>query len=529
MIHRFTARRFARATAAAASLAATVTASPALAAPPIIEIDGTMDEWKPVAFAVEDPADAPNAAIDLLGVKVVADARRVHIQIETARLCNLQALDGRLDLLLDVDGSERSGEEVAGMEGADLSVVFTPPDRRRPDRPGRGVGLDVPGSSQRIQLSPYSVGLSFAPAHASDRFEVRMERGTMVQGAGILFAGRRAHGVLVFRDLDGAIVDTTEPFTIMLPPMIGGDIASQPSGPDLQAQPSSPLARGDGFAADEPASDTRDVRVMSWNAERGVMLREAGSTSRILRASMPDIVLLQELTDSTSPDAVRRLLDRSTGQGWTVRVGAGGGDLRCAVATTLPAEPVALLDPLPMPDRPDRQVRTAALLIEHPRGPLLAVSVHLKCCGRMGDRSDTTRITEATAIQRAIVAAVKEHEPVGVIVAGDLNLVGSRTPLELLLRGTDADGSELIAADARQPGEGRTNATWSDTGQPFVPGRLDYVLVSDDAWSVDQALVLNGEEMTSRAWLASGMLPADTLISDHFPVIVDLGWAAAGK
>ncbi|MFK7959927.1 MAG: endonuclease/exonuclease/phosphatase family protein [Phycisphaerales bacterium] len=514
--------------------ATALAATSALAAPPVIEIDGAMDDWKSVAVAVNDPADAPDGFIDLLGVKVAADARRVHIQFETARLCNLQGLDGRLDLLLDVDGSERSGEPVAGMEGADLSVVFTPPDRRRPDRPGRGVGLDIPGARGRAELNPYDLGLSFAPSHASDRFEVRLERGTMVPGAGMLFAGSRARGVFVFRDLNGTIVDTTEPFTITLPPMTGADIPRTPTGPDLQSQPTSPLARtkaapGAAGRADGEVAVHNDVRVMSWNAEHGVMLQQAGATTRLMRAATPDIVLLQELPDSTAPESVRRLLDRATGQSWTVRVGVGGGNLRCAVATTLPAKPVALLDPLPMPDNPNRQVRTAALLIDHPQGSILAVSVHLKCCGRMGDRSDTTRITEATTIQRAIIAAVKEHDPAGVIVAGDLNLVGSRTPLELLLRGTDIDGSELLAADARQPGEGRTNATWSDAGQPFVPGRLDYVLVSDDAWKVSGALVLNGEEMTGRAWQASGMLPADTLISDHFPVLVDLDWATAGQ
>jgi endonuclease/exonuclease/phosphatase family metal-dependent hydrolase len=257
------------------------------------------------------------------------------------------------------------------------------------------------------------------------------------------------------------------------------------------------------------------------------MVRRAGATGRLVRATSPDVILLQELTEEIPASRVERLLESALpGEDWTVHVGRGGGPLRCVVATRLPSAVVTELDPLPQPDRPDREIRTAARLIESPEGRVLAVSVHLKCCGRPGDESDRRRITEARTIRAAMARVIAEEEPDAVVIGGDLNLVGTRTPLEILLGGLDVDGSELTVVDAMQPAPGASNATWYQPDSRFTPGRLDFVLVSDASLQPVRSLVLNGLHMTGPRWTRGGLRPDDTLISDHFPILVDLEWGA---
>ncbi|NJN52952.1 MAG: hypothetical protein HC809_15530, partial [Gammaproteobacteria bacterium] len=87
-------------------------------------------------------------------------------------------------------------------------------------------------------------------------------------------------------------------------------------------------------------------------------------------------------------------------QPWTVIIGAGGGNLRCAVATRLPMQPVAELDKLSFPNDANRTTRHAAGLITYNNHTLLATSVHLRCCGSADSREEEARLIETGALQR---------------------------------------------------------------------------------------------------------------------------------
>jgi endonuclease/exonuclease/phosphatase family metal-dependent hydrolase len=307
---------------------------------------------------------------------------------------------------------------------------------------------------------------------------------------------------------DGTARDETEVFTHAL---------ERTAPPPRPSEASDPLARPEATA----------VRVMSWNVEFARILETPAPFARCLRAVAPDIVLFQELKSDSSTGQLAALLEEAVPTGddgaWTVVLGEGGGGLRCGVATRLPAKGAEGLRVLPMPGSPDRTVRVAAIVAQVHGRPLLAASCHLKCCGRLGGREDATRMTEVETIAAGIAATRSAEGPEAIIVGGDLNLVGGRGPLERLGRGTDIDGSDLAIVEPLQI-DGRTNATWEDPGQPFIPGRLDYLLHGDAGTRVVGTFVLDTRDLSEASLRRHDLRSRDALASDHLPIVVDLAW-----
>ncbi len=141
--------------------------------------------------------------------------------------------------------------------------------------------------------------------------------------------------------------------------------------------------------------------------------------------------------------------------------------------------------------------------------------------GSAGSSEDQQRISEAGAINRSMLEALSV-EPVQMrIISGDLNLVGSRPPLDVLRNGLDADGSDLEIADARVLGDA-AYTTWREDGNIFTPGRLDYAVYSGSAVRQARAFVLDARVLSDRALDIAGLDPTDTDASDHLPMVIDL-------
>ena len=111
--------------------------------------------------------------------------------------------------------------------------------------------------------------------------------------------------------------------------------------------------------------------------------------------------------------------------------------------------------------------------------------------------------------------------PIVRVICGDMNLVGSRPPLDILRANLDADGSDLSIAEPFVLGD-RSQYTWSDYKTTFTPGRLDYVLYSDSTAQVYQSFVLDTSRLNEETLARAGLNRTDTDASDHKPVVVDL-------
>ncbi len=480
--------------------------------PPRIVIDGRFDDWGGVQPTLIDPVDAPGEPIDLRDIHVTSDGRFVHLLVDFGRMVNIQKLDVAVHLVLDVDGDRSTGQLTFGLSGADLDIILSPdapPGHGR--RPG-GVKLvstidpanDTLPEAQR--LNPYDIGFTFGPTYASRRFEFRIERGAKLVGIPTMLAGRRVRGKLVCTDGRGRTIDESEVFDYVLAPL------------DANEQ---------GLLADMPAQAPGTLRIMSWNVDKS-LFDNPEPFVRVLKAIDPDVILLQELTDRNHADQIEEFLNRWLRRGqpkpWQVVFGAGGGNLRCAVASKLPLEPAEPFQLLPYPVWRDQSLRVAGAVIKTANKRLLCVSVHLRCCGRAGGREDFIRGLEAEVIRQRLEAMVEHDSIDGVIVAGDFNLVGSRRPLDLLTDQLHVDGLSLIAAQPYQL-DGLSNATWSDRKQSFVPGRLDYLLFSSNTVALRSTFVLDARDLIPNALRRLGLRSDDTAsASDHFPVVADVQW-----
>ena len=128
---------------------------------------------------------------------------------------------------------------------------------------------------------------------------------------------------------------------------------------------------------------------------------------------------------------------------------------------------------------------------------------------------------EARAISAAFGAASDAANAQLRVIGGDLNLVGSRPPLDLLRSGIDVDGSDLDVVDPKVLGD-RSFYTWWEEGNEFSPGRLDYLLVGDSGANVANAFVLDTTRMSDESLARCGLDKTDCAASDHRPMVIDL-------
>lgn len=447
-----------------------------------ITLDGDIGEWPANVAAIADG--------DFLYVRTSIDGPER----------TLQAMGDRtLELWIDADSSAATGMKeskpraAAGL-GVDLEIRFSP---LRDGKIGNGVGVTVPLSGgKRVKLGHADAGVMFLPTYAAHDYEIRLSRhmaevpGGMVGGA--LSGEGRATLMLVIMDRAGTVKGWSDPFSVELPKRSG-------------ARPRTVMPL--------PARERDEVRVMTWNILKSAPMRTPGPFARTIRAVDPDILLLQEWAEGDGAE-IEAWLNANVGGEWQV-VKSRDGDV--AVASRHAVEPVGV-DRIRLED--GKPVRFVAARVSTPIGPVIAGSAHLKCCGSIGSDEDVRRLAEAGAINGVMKGVFDRMDGLRVI-GGDMNLVGSRPPLDALRSGLDWDGSDLDLVDAMVWGD-RAAYTWSDAGNEFSPGRLDYLVVGKSAAEAVRSFVVDLSLLSDSALLAMGLERGDQGASDHLPVVVDL-------
>jgi endonuclease/exonuclease/phosphatase family metal-dependent hydrolase len=492
------------------------------AAPPSIKVlDGKFDDWTktPRESSITDPVgdagDDPTVGSDLKQLVLEADGKRLHLLLATNKPSTIQGLEKPLVIYLDADGDESTGAkpdaEGDRLAGADVAIVFSPRvegsqggDRRPPRGEGEGVAIFAVSQDGELgdRRAADSIGLGMAPTCASDRYELRIDR-----SADFLAGGKvRAMAVTLKGD---TVADRTKPVACELP-------AFDPR----------PFAPAEASAVARPART--DARIVTWNAERGALFtgEKAEAFGSTLAAIAPDVILLQELGAKATSQSLSEWLDRHVPRESKWNAIVSGGDLRTAVASTFPLESASFLDGVTREtDKGKRPVRVAAATVDVKGKKLLALSVHLKCCGNLDSDEDRTRMDEARTIAANVAKSLERSKADGVVIGGDLNLVGSDKVLEALGEKADVDRTDLAVAEIRQL-DGASNQTWRSSGNAFAPGRLDYLLVSDRGLDRRGAFVFSEEDL-SRIARTTLKLPESAFDepSDHQPVVVDVAFA----
>jgi endonuclease/exonuclease/phosphatase family metal-dependent hydrolase len=156
---------------------------------------------------------------------------------------------------------------------------------------------------------------------------------------------------------------------------------------------------------------------------------------------------------------------------------------------------------------------------------VLAVTVDLQCCGNPTNNwPEVRRQIEAREIRSAIHLVLARRKVDGVVLAGDLNLVFSATPLAVLTNPYPAPHFALVPANALQL-DGTEVWTWDGRDSPFPSRALDFSFFTPASLQPIRALVLSTEDFSRELLSAYGFESATSRkLSDHLPILVDYRW-----
>jgi endonuclease/exonuclease/phosphatase family metal-dependent hydrolase len=264
-------------------------------------------------------------------------------------------------------------------------------------------------------------------------------------------------------------------------------------------------------------------RVMSYNVLSSAPKEQPKPFGRIFRALDPDVILLQEWDECDAMETAAWFSANVSKGTWHVRQSAGRG------VAVVSKHRLRRLGPYRLPLEEHREqevivnnylgpfVAFVGAFAETPRGLLGAASIHLTARGEAGSREDIRRIAEAQAVNDVLRTMVTEH----LIIGGDLNLVGSETPREIMRAQADSDETDLAIAEVNVIG-GKEDYTWRDATSRFPPGRLDWLFYSSIHTRMVGSYVLDCDRVDPTSLKKLELLKTDTDHSDHLPLVVDL-------
>lgn len=472
-----------------------------------VSMDGNVKEW---------PADASVAMDDQYAYF------RLSVNNEEF---TLQAAPQTVAVLIDCDADPGTGKYLyLGKDeqgrpkklGADLEIQFSPMNTEDPAKPRKGVALfALAKDGTRTPLERGTHDVVFLPTYANPWYELRVSRHlkdrVKLPQRG-LFSSGAATGVFVLygnteKDA-GQVVGYAEPFGVSSPPAPAAASQWRPAVMDL------------------PKKDPRELRVVSYNVLKSKPLTSPDTFKRIFDALEPDFVLLQEweADDKVTQSWFTALVSSPTG--WYVQASPAAD---CAIisrhALTSFGSEAPEGVPNPMPPRAGQEPkpwtpRFVGAFAHTPLGTVVLGTGHLKCCGSKGSPEDALRIAETESINRYLHGGLVASPAPMRIIGGDFNLVGSRTPLDTLVRQLDAGGQDLAVSEPVVLGT-PIKYTWYDNSTDFSPGRLDYVTYSASSLDVSRAFVLDTTILAEESLYRIGLSPNDTMGSDHLPVVVD--------
>lgn len=445
-------------------------------------LDGTFSDWT-----------APNQA--------QADGRYIYLRFSPGaeHLNTIQAAPYTTRIRFDSDQTPQTGRPMQTMrldasmqqpQGVDLLIELSPKNELGTIGIGSAVTLyESDGSA--ITSNHADVGFAFLPTYASPSFEARIDR--LAPGSESLQFPGLVDIVIDQVDENDRYVWSTA-MTLDLPPL------------DKPA---------DSYTA-IPTKPDHSVRVMSSNVLFASPLHDPAPFDRILDAIEPDIILYQEWFKTDIP-SVKAWIKQYAGNDWTIHIPSTKAGV--AIATKLPI--IKSYDAVIPAASTDRPSRAAAALIQSDAGEILAISIHLKCCGGAGSPEDLKRIAQAKAINQFIREVRQNHPEAAVVIAGDFNLVGSRDPLEIMGTNLAHHHQNLTPVECTQLND-QSTITWMDEKSRFSPGRLDWMLIDESRTAVEHAFILNTRVLSDESLHDAGLENDDSKASDHLPVVIDL-------
>ena len=189
---------------------------------------------------------------------------------------------------------------------------------------------------------------------------------------------------------------------------------------------------------------------------------------------------------------------------------------------------------LPLKVLPSKNTNYAVACIELKGKFLIVVNVHLSAMGYIGSKEDVRRIQQAKAILET-VDAINNGEyddsiPLtgrpGIVMLGDFNLVGSRTPLDMIIDKKDYGLKDWLIPNLI----GESIVTWrGGSRSSFSPGKLDYIVYSTGTLIPKNGFLTNSELLNQIELNQLKMEADDSKISDHLLITVDFQFSDSAE
>ena len=448
-----------------------------------ITLDNKFEDWNTAQSWTSESGGNVNR------VAITHDVDWVYFYIRTTSEVALDenTLPNSICLVIDFDNDPATGSNYSNLGlGAEMVLDF----------PSRSVTV-FSSNGVSSELGINNVGVHAAPVYSAFEFEIALDRSLVNLGNGDM--------KFLFYEGDAS--------------------SSIPQGGGIHA-----LTDFNSFLTPTPlerAANT-DVRVAFWNVKRELDNTSVyDSYNRILDATNPDIIGFSEVEDYT-PAFVVGLLDMwlplEGGASWFVEK----DDYDLMIASRFP-----IVSTFPTINRQ----MPALISTEGVWGvPTLFTCSHLKCCGgdsQRQEQADDYMSFLRDAIEPGGVLDLPEGSPI--VYGGDLNMVGLSGPINTLETGDifnnnvygsdfspDWDGSDLTQVVARLT-DRAMDYTWRNDSGSYMPGKLDYIVVSDAVVEVLRAYSLQTSDLPEARLVQYNLESADAVnASDHFMVVADL-------
>jgi endonuclease/exonuclease/phosphatase family metal-dependent hydrolase len=431
-----------------------------------VVVDGDPAEWATlprVSVAEDSAGDAPQSGPDFRSLQAWNDGYNLYLLVEFAAPVDLRSAN--LRLYIDADNDPATGIPLDD-RGMDFSWDF---DRNRGTSTltsrgdiGRGNLVERMAPDQAATVHEIAISLEALPAAA---------------------AGEPVHVVLLEETSRDRIPDVDTQLAVTC-------------APPLSVQPL-------------PIRMTRtigSIRILSWNVYFDAAFSNSNNRAafrRVLMALQPDILLLQELY-STPTETIRLFLQDTLqskpGSEWQI---ARNQD--CVTVSRFP-----IAGEWPTRGNLLTRLDTTAELGQM----LLVANNHFPCCN-----SESGRISESLDLLELIDTRLADpgSAPQSLIIGGDLNSGGLAPELVMLTNGA-------IPLEMASPRHvySYDQYTWGSRGSIYGSSRLDFILFDPASLYRQKAFIVDTDLLPPEALSEFNLQAADTFVSDHLPLVLDL-------
>ena len=444
-----------------------------------IMIDGKFSDWVDFpSVYVDKKGDGDEGGVDFRTLKMTDDDKYIYFYIETGKELSIQNSEG-LKIYIDADNDYTTGEEKNRL-GSELIWNFE-------EKKGRFVGSSTTG------IKHPDLDLYIAPTVTSDRFEFLISKSIKHLGK----------PVFINKTIGVALKNSSDRI---------------PDKNDVIEYKFKNNARNyDKVELNEPAGT--DIRLMSYNVLFDNPFKDElyEPFSRIINAVDADIIGFQEIYDHSAQETLE-FVSEITNEEWF----------------TAKAEPdLVVLSKFSIIDVFEID-GSGAFLIDLPETlgeEFLLINAHLKCCN-----NDHIRRKQVNKIMKYI-SVLKNRNKLRpftpIFIAGDMNFVGDYRQVLTLLEGqleektderVEPDWNSTAFTDIYAPVPNMpVKFTWNDPESNYSPGRLDYVIYSDDVADILNKFVLFTPTIKEDELREHNLFTDDAVqVSDHFPVVVDI-------